>query len=509
MNQWQRAVNSSSDSQHITNARRRLTPAHIAVGVLQTPTRSQEIRHIAVGAIQTPPRLEDFRNAEVVSTPIQGRHVVASKVVEQGTSIFSEEPFVHEIDGKWIGKRCSFCLGANTTIACRQCSFHRYCSTSCESSNWTSGLHSMICNLYGIFDSDMMLVLKAFTKSSFDQRTMPFCFSQGGKEIPCLVSNIDYMSESDIKAYTVGAQLCADLFYWPKESVQLLVKIMAQIRCNRFAIKATVSTNTAGGMVEHQETAVGSAVYAQTSMFNHSCAPNAYVTFDGPRITVRCSETVLKGKEINISYGPVATRHSTLDRQKELTEKYCFLCNCHACLQSEQGKGEVYRCPSGNDHCKIYRSDTLCPSCGRPIDWATIDLTEKQAKKLRDTARTVDDLLKALDIERQLYPKDSLRLGSTYDELAAFYAHRQDFNTAAKYCTLSNAIVVQNYGQVSIESADEQFKLVTLLFNGYQSEAAYKAIKKCMELFRTLGLDQARKDDMKELQEMMNALGVH
>lgn len=78
----------------------------------------------------------------------------------------------------------------------------------------------------------------------------------------------------------------------------------------------------------------------------------------------------------------------------------------------------------------------------------------------------MNDLVEALDIERRLYPKDSLRLGSAYDHLAALYAHRQDFITAAKYCTLSNSIVVQNYGQVSIESADEHFKLATLLFNG-------------------------------------------
>jgi SET domain/MYND finger len=335
MNQWQRAVNSNTESQnqHVKNARRRLTPAHIAVGAIQTPLSLEEARAIAVGAIQTPTCVEGFRNAEVVSIPIQGRHVIASKVVEQGISVFSEQPFVHEIDEKWIGKRCSFCLGANTTIPCRQCSFHRYCSASCESNNWTSGLHSIFCNLHGIFDSDMVLVLKAFTKSSFDQQTTPFCFSQRGRDIPSLVSNIDSMPENDIKSYTIRAQLCVDLFYWPKESVQLLVNIMAQIRCNRFAIKATVSTNTAGGMVEHQETAVGSAVYAQASMFNHSCAPNAFVTFDGPQITVRCSETVLKGEEINISYGPVATRHSTIDRQKELTEKYRFQCNCRACLQ--------------------------------------------------------------------------------------------------------------------------------------------------------------------------------
>jgi hypothetical protein len=79
----------------------------------------------------------------------------------------------------------------------------------------------------------------------------------------------------------------------------------------------------------------------------------------------------------------------------------------------------------------------------------------------------VDDLFKALDIERRLYPKDSLLIGATYDQLAAFYANHQNFNTAAKYCSLSLSIVIQNYGKVSMESAEEHFKLATLLFNGW------------------------------------------
>lgn len=335
MNEWQRAVNSNIDSQnqHVKNARRRLTPAHIAAGRIQNPLRLDKDCHLTVDAPQSLKYGEGIRYAEVLATPILGRHVVANQCVAQGTSIFSEEPFVHEIDENWIGRRCSFCFGANTTVRCRQCSSHRYCSTSCESSNWTSGLHSIFCNLYGVLDSDMMLVLKAFTKSSFDERTLPFCFSQTGREIPGLVSNIDHMPENDVKTYTIAAQLCADLFYWPTESVLLLVKIMAQIRCNRFAIKATVSINRTGGMIEHQEIPVGSAVYAQASMFNHSCAPNAFATFDGSRITIRCSEKIIEGEEINISYGPLATRHTTIDRQKELAEKYLFQCNCRACLK--------------------------------------------------------------------------------------------------------------------------------------------------------------------------------
>lgn len=317
MNQCQRIheTNAADRNQFAMNARKRLTPAHIALAPLQSPETTAP-----------------FANAHVSTSASVGRHVVTDQLVKQGTEVLVERPYVHEIDEKWIGKRCSFCFNANVSIRCRQCTRHRYCSTACEHDNWTIGLHSVFCSLCAVLDTDHILALKAYLKSMSSHRSAPLCFNTATALIPHLASNFEHMSEADIREYTHGATACAELFYWPASSISALVHVMAQIRCNRFAIKANVMTKVAG-IIEHVDASVGSAVYLQASMFNHSCTPNAFSTFDGTQITVRCSEDVQSNSEINISYGPLASRLSRSERQRELAEKYLFQCCCKGCMQ--------------------------------------------------------------------------------------------------------------------------------------------------------------------------------
>lgn len=90
---------------------------------------------------------------------------------------------------------------------------------------------------------------------------------------------------------------------------------------------------------------------------------------------------------------------------------------------------------------------------------------EKKIAQLKHFATTDKHLLKIVELEKRLYGPDSLQLGATYDRLAQMYAHHQDFMNAAKYCSLSLGIVEHHYGKVSIESAEEHFKLASLLFN--------------------------------------------
>lgn len=316
MNQWQSMVDSNvaGNEQYIKTARQRLTPAHIAFGIPPLP------EPMAV-----------FHNARVSTSRTAGRQVIADKRLEQGITVLVEQPFVHEIDKTWIGKRCSFCLDSHAMILCRQCKLHRYCSAACERNNWTTGLHSIFCSLYGILDGDHILAIKAYIKSTLTRPIAQLCFNtMASARIPNLISNIDLVPEPDIKAYNHSATMCAELLYWPTSCIPNLVQVMAQIRCNRFAIKANITTNSAG-IIEHRDAIIGSAVYEQASMFNHSCVPNAFVTFNGPQITVRCTTQVQMNAEINISYGPLASRHARFERQSELAEKYLFECNCDGC----------------------------------------------------------------------------------------------------------------------------------------------------------------------------------
>lgn len=85
-------------------------------------------------------------------------------------------------------------------------------------------------------------------------------------------------------------------------------------------------------------------------MFNHSCAPNAYVRFDvsqsesEPRasnyqsISVHALRPLDKDEEITLSY--VDGKYSFEQRQRELKERYFFTCACKLCM-SEQNATEL------------------------------------------------------------------------------------------------------------------------------------------------------------------------
>lgn len=78
----------------------------------------------------------------------------------------------------------------------------------------------------------------------------------------------------------------------------------------------------------------GSALYLNQSKINHSCRPNAEVTFphSNHTLAVVAEEVINVGDEIFISYLDECnlnrSRHS---RQKVLMENYLFVCNCPKC----------------------------------------------------------------------------------------------------------------------------------------------------------------------------------
>jgi hypothetical protein len=300
----------------IARIRARLGPSHIALTPVLPKTPSSS-----------------YHNARVTRSLGKGREVTTNAVLGTGTQLLVEEPYVHEIGTWWIGRVCSYCFGGTAIVRCRECKHHRYCSNVCRSYDWTRGYHSVLCSLYDVLDEDQILAIKAYLRSCASDITTQLCFNSFAHiQIPRLASNLSDMPETDIQSYTSSASFCAQALYLPTSSIKSLVTILAQIRCNRFAVKANTKSQSAG-IVEHVDEKLGSAIYLQASMLNHSCQPNAFVSFNGLQITVLCSAGIVKDEEVTISYGPLVSRHSRLDRQRELKEKYLFQCQCIACCE--------------------------------------------------------------------------------------------------------------------------------------------------------------------------------
>lgn len=80
----------------------------------------------------------------------------------------------------------------------------------------------------------------------------------------------------------------------------------------------------------------GTGLYTIQSKINHSCAPNAEITFPHSNhiLTVKALSEIKPGDEICISYlDECALSRSRHSRQKELKENYLFLCQCPMCAE--------------------------------------------------------------------------------------------------------------------------------------------------------------------------------
>lgn len=78
---------------------------------------------------------------------------------------------------------------------------------------------------------------------------------------------------------------------------------------------------------------IGLAVDPLIAKANHSCSPNAYVMFDGPRLLLRSMRDIEEDEEITIQY--VDVLNCRIRRREELKERYYFECQCPQCDTEE------------------------------------------------------------------------------------------------------------------------------------------------------------------------------
>ncbi|EKX51700.1 hypothetical protein GUITHDRAFT_55948, partial [Guillardia theta CCMP2712] len=83
------------------------------------------------------------------------------------------------------------------------------------------------------------------------------------------------------------------------------------------------------GIVDLKGQNFGHGLYPLASFINHSCEPNAIISFDGNKLVVRALENIPRGTEITIAYVEL---YAPLDvRRDALLSRKGFLCRCSRC----------------------------------------------------------------------------------------------------------------------------------------------------------------------------------
>ncbi|KAI9311246.1 hypothetical protein BX666DRAFT_1999452 [Dichotomocladium elegans] len=470
----------SDGDDRIAHARHRIGPAHLDLRPWPP-------------AVYVPP--SPWKHADIVRDPVVGRSVETTQVIPAGTLIKTELPIAKFLYPSHRTTHCFHCfsrLTRTSRVRCRNaCGWHvLYCSVECEAAAW-AGHHRVVCafpELDMLDFVDILLALQVFPDAFGDLVSLP------------------------AKELTLGQQAALDWFcrlFWGATAVSpmrdVLAHCLGQIRCNGFGVRSKDAT------AEGNEVAIGKAVYLGSSMLNHACDPNALAFFNsnnkqqGPIIQIRTTRTIPQGQHVTISYGPLASRHpSVAARQRELRDRYLFTCACDAChpppAKAIRPKRSAFilctSCVAG----RLERTDLVCPTCHQPFDWSRMTMQEGRIEHCLASGQ----LEEALRIQRIIYDSETAHpIGETLDRLAHLYANQGQFQKAAEFCQQSLTIVCNVFGRVSIESAEEMFKLSSLLFNAHMYKEARTQVKETIKVHRKLGLNEQNPEDFNELQAML------
>ncbi|KAG7483489.1 N-lysine methyltransferase SMYD2-A-like [Solea senegalensis] len=108
---------------------------------------------------------------------------------------------------------------------------------------------------------------------------------------------------------------------------QALTELFAQVNCNGFTIE------------DEELSHLGSAVFPDVALMNHSCSPNVIVTYKGTVAEVRAVQEINPGEEIFNSY--IDLLYPTEDRKERLLESYFFVCQCTECTTKSKDKAKM------------------------------------------------------------------------------------------------------------------------------------------------------------------------
>ncbi|CCG83295.1 SET domain and MYND-type zinc finger protein 6 [Taphrina deformans PYCC 5710] len=137
---------------------------------------------------------------------------------------------------------------------------------------------------------------------------------------------------------------------------------------------------------------LGVVVDPVIALLNHSCRPNAYVTFRGPVTLIRAHRQIEPDETITISY--ISVRQRRPKRLEELQNRYFFECHCARCDEYPVLKDnfdidvECYFCckaPIGTTDSK----DLQCIRCKKPLSMDIISASEIKAEEVLANKETM------------------------------------------------------------------------------------------------------------------------
>ncbi|XP_019729317.1 N-lysine methyltransferase SMYD2-B-like [Hippocampus comes] len=265
---------------------------------------------------------------ERFQSPDKGRGLRVTRAFHVGELLFSCPPYSYVLSAQERGAYCEFCFNRKESLArCGKCKKAYYCNVTCQKGDWA--VHKLECSAMVAFgekwcpsESSRLVARILATKKTQKERSASEKILLVA-DMQSHAEDVDNEKRDNIQADAAGLHRFFSKHMDFPDSKELL-SLFSQVSCNGFTIE------------DEELSHIGTAVYPDVALINHSCVPSVIVTFKGPNAEVRAVKDMKAGDEVLISY--IDLLYPTDDRNGRLRESYYFSCDCAECHTKSKDK---------------------------------------------------------------------------------------------------------------------------------------------------------------------------
>ncbi|XP_028981502.1 N-lysine methyltransferase SMYD2-A [Esox lucius] len=264
---------------------------------------------------------EGIEGTERFASPGKGRGLRALKHFAVGDLVFACPAYSYVLTANERGAHCEYCFTRKEGLSkCGKCKQAYYCEVDCQKGDWP--MHKLECTAMCSYGENwcpsetvrlvarILMKQKVTTERTQSERLL--LLSEFEAHLDKLDNEKNEMNQTDIAALHHFYSRHID---FPDD--QTLTVLFGQVNCNGFTIE------------DEELSHLGSAVFPDVALMNHSCSPNVIVTYKGTVAEVRAVQDIQPGDEIFNSY--IDLLYPTDDRNDRLRESYFFTCVCDEC----------------------------------------------------------------------------------------------------------------------------------------------------------------------------------
>ncbi|TNM94936.1 hypothetical protein fugu_017695 [Takifugu bimaculatus] len=262
-----------------------------------------------------------MEGVERFDSPGKGRGLRVTRAFQVGELLLSSQAYSYVLSVKERGEHCESCFTRKKSLArCGKCKKAFYCDVKCQKGDWA--MHKLECSAMNAFGEKWCpseitrLVARILTKKKMQKDR---CASEKLLLLGEMQSHTEDMDNE--RRETMEADV-AGLHQFFSKHLEIpghkdLLTLFSQVACNGFTIE------------DEELSHLGTAVYPDVALINHSCRPSVIVTYSGTSAHVRALRDMKPGDEVLISY--IDVLYPTEDRNNRLRESYYFTCQCEEC----------------------------------------------------------------------------------------------------------------------------------------------------------------------------------